>query len=142
MGMTAGVFSWKFWCKWHEAPCFWEDGHFFDKILAWEWNVFREWTFFYKMAWEHLLFSWKIGKKWHPIDFFVLYHGVVFYRIHVFDQIWVRQQWVFHDKFEKNYMKAPCFLESWCFLTKYGHESSVLSWEIGKKGQPIDFIGP
>ena len=54
----------------------------------------------------------KNRKKWHPIDFFVLYHGVVFYRIHVFDQIWVRQQWVFHDKFEKNDMRALCYLKN------------------------------
>ena len=33
--------------------------------------------------------------------------------------------WVFHEKSEKKYMRAERFLEDLCFLTKYGHKSSV-----------------
>ena len=55
--------------KWHETKCFWESASFLDKIWAWEQCV-RDWTFF----WQNtgigaVIFSWKIGKKGYPIDF-------------------------------------------------------------------------
>ena len=35
-GLTAESFSLKIETKWHESTVFWENGHFLDKIWAWE----------------------------------------------------------------------------------------------------------
>ena len=67
--------------------------------------------------------------------------------------------WGFYKKNEKMTREHFVFKRVDVFLTKYGHESylflengsfwqnmdmraGIFSWEIGKKGHPIDFFGP
>ena len=60
--------------------------------------------------------------KDHLIDFFRPYNRVELAELIFFDQVWVWQQGVFHEKFEIN---DSCFCEKGRFLTKYGHDSIV-----------------
>ena len=74
---------------------------------------------------------------------------------------WVKwpKRTVFSKKNEKMTQEHFVFKRVDVFLTKYGHESylflengrfwqnmdmraGIFSWEIGKKGHPIDFFGP
>ena len=113
------------------------------KKIIWEYRVFERRDVFLtkyghesnvffsklKFFWQNMgtrkvIFSWKIDKKGHPIDFLA----------HIILQFW--QNWrflsnigitagVFHENFEKNDMKTLCFWENGPFFTKYGLESSV-----------------
>ena len=66
-----GLFHEKFKKNEMRTLCFWEMDVFSTKYGAWEYRVYREWTFVLK-KYEHKssYFSWNSGKQGYPIDFF------------------------------------------------------------------------
>ena len=48
---------------------------------------------------------------------------------------------VFSSKYKKKWHESTVFLLEWIvFLTKYGYESSIFSWKIGKKGTLLTYL--
>ena len=87
--------------------------------------ILEIWRFCQNMGIWAVIFSFKIGKKEVPIDFFwpILYRS--FERIDfIFDQIWAWKQGFFHVILQKNDMRTPRFWESGCFFDKI--------WEWGQ----------
>ena len=112
----------------------------FMKILkkrTWRHRVLRDWTFFWtKYGYESYMFFREWTKIWAREQWFfrekswrvlywlfwpIIYRS--FDRIGVLALLWAHG--VFHEKVEKNGMRAQCFLKNVRFLTKYGHESYV-----------------
>ena len=81
---------------------------------------FRDLTFFWQnMGIRAVVFSFKIGKKGVPIDFFwpIIYRS--FERIDfIFDQIWAWKQGVFHVIFQRKWHENTTFLIEWVFFWK------------------------
>ena len=114
-------------------------------------------VFLQKMGMRVVVFSWKIGKNGMLLTFLV-YNLVKFWQSwSFFGQIWVRQQVVFHDKFEKKlYESTVCFRElrffdkiwtweqfvfrglAFCWQNM-GIRAVIFSREIGEKVYSIEF---
>ena len=90
----------------------------------------REWTFFWQIVGMRVvIFSWKIGKKGHPIDFFGPSYNVVLPELTFFYQIWAWQQMVFHEKIKKMTWEHSVFQRMDDFWIKYWYESIVFFGE-------------
>ena len=126
MCMTERGFSWKIWKKndirapccekvdifWQNmgmrATCFLENGHFCQKWAKEQW-------FFMKYR-EKRAFNWLFWPIIYSCD------RILFF---LFYQLWAWQQKVFHEKVDKNDMRALFFWENRRFLTKYGMRAGV-----------------
>ena len=127
--------------KLYESTKCYRELMFFDKIWTWEHCVFRGLAF----CWQNrsiraVIFHWKLEKKRHSIDFFGPYN-VFLTEFTFFGQIMGFAVVGFHEKFEKNDIRAMYFWENgrfwqnmsmttvWLldngrFVAKYGHKSS------------------
>ena len=108
-----GVFSTNYR---HERNVFFGNGSFF-----WQ-----------NMRIRAVIFSWKIRKKGHLIVFFGPSCIVEFWQKWSFLTKFGMKAGGFHKKFENMILKVCVFVRKDIFLTKYGHDNSVLfrEWTI------------
>ena len=88
---------------------------------------FGEWRFFWQnIGMRAVIFSWKIGKKEHRIDFFGPWYSVVLTELTIILIKYVYESRGFSWKIWKKMRWEYCFFERMdVFLTKYRHESIV-----------------
>ena len=118
MGMTGRDFSWKIWKNDMGRACFWESGRFLTKHRHENSVFFREFTIFWqKIGMRAVIFSFKIGKKGHRIDFFGPEYTSFDKIDFIFDQIW---KWGVFYVIWKNHMRLQHFYENERFVDKMG----------------------